>query len=48
MEEKVKTKQNIKKKTPHEINLLVKTYKTHDLLNNSRIRICSSNTKLRL
>lgn len=31
-----------------EINFHVSIYKTHDLLNNSRTRICSSNTKIRL
>lgn len=44
MEEKVKKK----KPQTQEINLLVETYETHDLLNNSRTRVCSSNTKLRL
>lgn len=34
-----------KKKSKQQINLHMSIYKTHDLLNNSRTRICSSKAK---
>lgn len=40
--EKKKRKKNVSKQ---QINLHMSIYKTHDLLNNSRTRICSSKTK---
>lgn len=40
-----KEKRKKKKVSKQQINLHMSTYKTHDLFNNSRTRICSSNAK---